>query len=368
MLTNKQEQTAGDYSQQYQSQSMTINNNGLTAQDAIEIFQSITPMILAQYKDEAIRIAEERVKRLEEKLIPMLEQTAGALENFKDPAFQLQLRRAQMSAAVSDADADLDMLSQLMIKHTQVKEDRIKIVGVKKAIEIVSEIDNKALFALTVLYVLLHLHPTLPRASNGLEELERLYSKILYTTLPEGNEWISHLDILGTIMIYQYSDKIRLENICESLYPGYSAAGIKKGSDRYLQASTLLSSIHFGESFLIDNPIMDGYCILPVVSKERIKYLTVVAVDQKTKMIKSRTVNDDEINMLLKIWDLYETGESADVAKRNFIRMWDSYPNLHKVHDWLQNIPVRIDLNIVGMILAQTSIKRYDPTIPDVYK
>lgn len=60
----------------------------------------------------------------------------GAFENFKDPGFQMQLRRAQISAAVSDQESDWDMLSQLMIKHIEVKEDRNKKLGVTKAIEI----------------------------------------------------------------------------------------------------------------------------------------------------------------------------------------------------------------------------------------
>lgn len=61
----------------------------------------------------------------------------------------MQLRRAQISAAVSDQESDWDMLSQLMIKHIEVKEDRNKKLGVTKAIEIISEIDNQALLALT---------------------------------------------------------------------------------------------------------------------------------------------------------------------------------------------------------------------------
>ena len=197
-LTSKQEQHAGNASNQYQANQIVVNN-GLSEEQAIKVFQSMIPIALASYEDMAAGVAEERINRFKGKLLPRLEKIEGAFENFKDPAFQMQLRRAQISAAVSDQESDWDMLSQLMIKHIEIKKDRNKKLGVTRAIEIIGEIDNQALLALTVLYAFLYLMPMEGNINRGLDILEELYSKILYQELPKNDTWIDHLEILKTI-------------------------------------------------------------------------------------------------------------------------------------------------------------------------
>lgn len=113
-------------------------------------------------------------------------------------------------------------------KNIEVKEDRNKKLGVTKAIEIISEIDNQALLALTVLYAFLYLIPIEGNVNRGLDILEELYSKILYQELPENNTWIDHLEILKTIKIYPYKTNIKTSDICAETFDGYAAVGIKK--------------------------------------------------------------------------------------------------------------------------------------------
>lgn len=226
-LTSKQEQYAGNASNQYQANQIVVNN-GMSEEQAMKVFQSMIPIALSSYEDMAANIAEERINQFKGKLLPRLEKIEGAFENFKDPAFQVQLRRAQISAAVSKQESDWDMLSQLMIKHIEVKEDRNKKLGVTKAIEIISEIDNQALLALTVLSAFLYIMPNSGDVNRGLDILESLYNDLLYQNLSENNSWIEHLEILGAIKTYPYTNGTRIDDICVNNLAGYATAGIKK--------------------------------------------------------------------------------------------------------------------------------------------
>lgn len=359
MRISKQEQRAGDASNQIQANNIIVQT-GMTSKEAGDIFRAIIPSVLSEYKKEAFNIAEERVNRLENKLLPMIESIEGALENFKDPAFQMQLRNAQMSAAVCNQESDLDMLSQLMIKHIEIKENREKRLGVKKAIEIIGYIDNKALLSLTILCIFLNIIPTNNNVYDGLENLEKIYNKLLYDELPKDDSWIDHLELLNVISTYRYSNKFTLQDLCLTAYEGYASAGIEKGSENYKKATNLLLSIRMDSTSLIDNPLLEGYVILPIVNKNIIKNLE---IDEKTEGgIKKRVVTEREAEILLKIFDLYDK-EMKEKAIQNFISLWDTHPTLKKIHEWTDQIPFRINLNIVGLTLAATNAKRCVPSI-----
>lgn len=279
-LTSKQEQHAGNASNQYQANQIVVNN-GLSEEQAIKVFQSMIPIALASYEDMAAGVAEERINRFKGKLLPRLEKIEGAFENFKDPAFQMQLRRAQISAAVSDQESDWDMLSQLMIKHIEIKKDRNKKLGVTRAIEIISEIDNQALLALTVLSAFLYLIPNSGDVNRGLDILEDLYNSLLYQDLPENNSWIEHLEILGAIKTYPYTNSIKIDDICVNNLAGYATAGIKKESANFRKACILLQSVGLGVDSLVDNPLLNGYLILPILNRKIIENITIEGVDVK---------------------------------------------------------------------------------------
>lgn len=357
---NKQNQHAGDSSIQYQANNQIIIHNGLTSEQATEIFQAMIPSVLSPYKEEAVRTAEKRIYQLEAKLLPRIERIEGALENFKDPAFQMQLRRAQMSAAVSDQESDWDMLSQLMIKHIEVKEDRNKKLAVRKAIEIISEIDNQALVALTVLYVFLHLTPTQSNVYHGLDTLESLYDKLLYQELPEKNRWIDHLEILSTITTYRYTTGIKINDVCANQLEGYATAGIKKESDNFKKAYDLLQSVGINTNVLIDNPLLKEYSILPIVNRNTIEDIVL----EKNNI--ERILFPNEKMTLQKIFNLYDNGTDRKIAINNFIQLWDTYPALRKIHNWTDKIPFRINLNIIGETLAITNIKRIIPELKNL--
>lgn len=358
-LTSKQEQHAGNASNQYQANQIVVNN-GLSEEQAIKVFQSMIPIALASYEDMAAGVAEERINRFKGKLLPRLEKIEGAFENFKDPAFQMQLRRAQISAAVSDQESDWDMLSQLMIKHIEIKKDRNKKLGVTRAIEIIGEIDNQALLALTVLYAFLYLMPMEGNINRGLDILEELYSKILYQELPKNDTWIDHLEILKTIKTYPYKTDIKTGDICAETLGGYAAAGIKKGSANFEKACILLQSIEMDAGAFIDNPLLKDYLVLPIVNKNMMEGIRI-----KKHGIESQPLPQD-ITVIQQIFNLYEDGNDKQIAIKKFMELWDKHSTLKQIHAWLDKIPFFIDLNIVGKVLAIANMRRVVPELKNL--
>ena len=87
-------QKAGDNSQQYQIQNLTIQQ-GIDEKRAREIYDEKYSIAKQDFTEEALRIANERVKELENRLIPKMEAVNDGLKAFADPGFQLLLVDAQ---------------------------------------------------------------------------------------------------------------------------------------------------------------------------------------------------------------------------------------------------------------------------------
>ena len=91
-------QKAGDNSHQYQIQNLTIQQ-GIDEKRAREIYDEKYSIAKQDFTEEALRIANERVKELEDRLIPKMEAVKDGLKAFADPSFQLLLVDAQKAAA-----------------------------------------------------------------------------------------------------------------------------------------------------------------------------------------------------------------------------------------------------------------------------
>lgn len=128
METNKQTQSAGDNSTQMQA--VVINNTyvqGITPEQAHEIMRNIFEGERKRWTEEASRIVEERVGNLENKIMPKFMAYDQTLEFFSDPAFQIALGKAQVSAAASNRESDYELLSDLLLHRVEHRND-LKIV------------------------------------------------------------------------------------------------------------------------------------------------------------------------------------------------------------------------------------------------
>lgn len=281
MDINKHTQQAGDNSQQMQANNITIiNNNGLTEEQVNErvkkVVNELIPVAIKEYTEEARETANERIAKLENFILPRISQVDGMMESFADPAFQRLLVKAEQEAAVSERDADYELLTELLVCHVQKGDDRKNRAGIIKATEIVDMVDNDALCGLTIINTLESIKPAWGNVSEGLAILNRLYKKLEYMDLPMGIEWLEHLDALGAIRL---SSGITTLKKFSEYYPGvltgYACVGIKKGSEEHKKAAELLSTVNIGLNGLVDNYFLDGYVRLEIVNKNHIDSLKI---------------------------------------------------------------------------------------------
>lgn len=360
MENSKQIQKAGDDAQQIQAESVTINN-GLSANDVANIFKALVPMSIQDYTKEAYRIAEERITCFENKLLPRIEEIENAIPMFADPVFQVLLKNAQRSAAVSDREDDYELLTELIIAHVEKGVNRKNRIGIQKATEIIGMIDNDALCALTVAHAVGSFIPMQETAKEGLQNLNQLFTRLIYEKLPEGVDWIDHLEVLGAIRINAFGSMKKISEYYTEKLNGYACIGIKKQSDNYMQAIDLLANIKLSQNVLIDNPFLEGYVYLPIYNKDAIRNMEFVNANGR------RNLNEKEVDALYSIWDMYDTDDQLqDEVNKKFMDMWDSFEALKTVRIWWENISRGFSITSVGKVLAHTNAKRCDKGLPDL--
>ncbi len=370
MFGNKQAQKAGENSQLVQAATVNIYN-GIDEKRVREICNETYAIARRDFTADAYACANARVQQFENSLLPKILQIDGALNAFADPSFQFLLTSAQRTAAATERDTDYDMLSELLICRIEKGQSRKTRAGISRAVEIIDTIDDDALCALTVSYAVNKLVPESKSCREGLKILDDLFEKLMYMELPSGTDWIEHLDILDTIRINEFG---RLKKIGE-YYPdqlnGYSSAGIAIGSDNYKKAVELLASINFDTSILINNELLDNYVKLPVSSKAQIEelnrtHIKVIDGIQKEVEVIER-LSEKEILILEEIWKLYTADpDVTQKATAAFMKAWDSYASLKKLHMWWDSLPYAFNITHVGTVLAHANARRCDKGVPEL--
>mgnify|MGYP000333909763 FL=1 len=276
MDINKQTQQAGEGSQQIQATNVTIiNNSGPTEEQVKKIVNDLIPVAIKEYTEEARETANERIAKLENCILPRISQVDGMIESFSDPAFQRLLVKAEQEAAASEREADYDLLTELLVYHVQKGDNRKNRAGVLKATEVVDLIDNNALCALTIMNTVETIRPSLGDVMQGMYVLSEIYRKLEYADLPEGIDWMEHLELLGAIRLSRNIKLNKFEDFYARALNGYACVGIRKESEEYKSAVELLKSIKIGEYGLRNNIFLDGYVRLDLVNKAHIDDLLI---------------------------------------------------------------------------------------------
>lgn len=240
MEFTKQNQSAGDNSTQMQAG--VINNytivNGIDEARARSIWKEEYAIACREWTREAEKIARDRVRQLEEKVMPKMLTYDQSLSFFADPSFQFLLRKAQITAASTEREADYEMLSDLLLHRLEQREDRERRLGISKAIEIVDQLSNEAVVGLAVCYTTLHLIPNSEDLHEGLRAHDKLCEKIIGgQELPNGKNWMEHLDLLSVVRLTPISlgsfQKIR--ELKPLVFSKYFVSGIEEDSEEYEQ-------------------------------------------------------------------------------------------------------------------------------------
>lgn len=345
---SKQNQLIGDNSNQTiienQTNNVTITGPGLPDVVAFTttVSTQVTEQALNLCTQVSKKICKDKMEMFESQWVPVITKMESAFKNLIDPKFQFMIRDANISAAKSSREEDLEMLTQLLVCHVEKGSDLKKDAGISKAIQIVNEVDYDSLCALTCVATLLKICPTSPSVSGGLQIMDELYSKLLFTELPRGDRWIDHLDVLGAIGI-RTGKFYELKKILSGNYDGYVSVGIKEGSDEHEKAKEILVENNFDQNSLVPNECLPGYLRIGCVQIENLK------------------------SELKPILDLYsKDSHLLEQAQTTFMEKWDSYKNLKMFREWFEDIPLWFRITSVGYALAQTNAKRCFPDFPDL--
>lgn len=366
IMAIKQIQNAGDNAQQLQANNMVINI-GIDEKRAREIYEEMNLQLKRNYTEEALKIANLRVAEFENRLMPKMESVEGALGAFADPGFQLLLVEAQKSAAATERPADYDLLSELLIHRFQKGNNRISRAGIRRAVEIVGEISDEALLALTVSHGITHFIPISGNIYQGLNVLNDLFGKILYSKLPKSSEWLDHLDILDAVRINSFGNLKTIQQYYAEVLHGYIDVGIEKNSENYNKAIEIMNNNGIPHNLLVENVINDCFYTICLVNKEQLDSILIekrVLQNNQESLISSPLSEAQKI-AIYQIYELYKTDDSVKNENiKKFMEAWDNRPNLKSIRDWWDNIGTSFQLTSVGKVLAHSNAQRCDNSLP----
>lgn len=367
-MTSKQIQEAGDNSQQLQANNMIVNIVGIDEKRAREIYQEMNLQLRKDYSQEALNVANSRVAEFENRLLPKMEAIEGALEVFADPSFQVLLVEAQKAAASTERPADYELLSELLIHRFQKGNNRVIRAGISRAVEIVDKISDDALLGLTVFHSVGFFSPASGIIQQGLNTLNDLFGKLLYSDLPVGSEWFDHLDILDAIRVDSFRQLKKIEVYYPENLSGYVDIGIEKNSEDFDKAIELLKNNRLPQNILIEHELNSNYVRVATPNKVEIDTMALYhhqMVDNGRFSIMKFPLSDEQKNIIKSIYDLYKKDESIKQQNVNkFMEEWNNQPNLRKLREWWDNINVGIELTSVGRVLAHSNAQRCDKHLP----
>jgi hypothetical protein len=366
IMGNKQNQKAGDNSQQLQAEKMIVNI-GIDEKRAREIYYEMNLQVRRDYTQEALTIANSRVVEFENQLLPKMEAVDGALEAFADPSFQLLLVEAQKTAASTERPADYELLSELLIHRFQKGENRIARAGISRAVEIVDKISDDALLGLTVFHSVTYFIPISGDIHEGLNVLNDLFGKLFYDKLPTGNDWLDHLDILDTVRIDSFGGLKKIQEFYPEMLVGYIEIGIEKESENYQKAMELLAKNGLPLNILVEHALNNNFSRLNLFNKNKIDSLTLhhqIPVNGNLVNLELQ-LSEEQKNAMRAIYELYKQDETVKQENiKVFMQEWDKRQNLKTLREWWDSMHTNIQLTSVGKVLAHSNAQRRDKTLP----
>lgn len=365
-MLSKQSQKGGDSSTNIQAEQLVINM-GIDEKRAREIYQEMNLQLKKEYTKEALDIANLRVEEFENSLMHKMNSVEGAMQAFSDPSFQLLLVDAQKAAAATERSADYDLLSELLVHRFRKGDNRTVRAGITRAVEIVDEISDEALLGLTVAHSVMLFFPNTGDIDTGLDMLDGLFGKIFYNKLPNGDEWLDHLDVLNAVRLNSFGGMKKINQYYPEMCSGYIDVGIRKYSESYTQAIEILSANNLPHNLLIEHSLRDEFVRLPIRHRRQIKEMFVtqeVTYNGITHNVPF-TISSLQVKALENVYDLYLNDAQLKSQNINvFMNLWERRENLKLLRSWWDNINTSFQLTSVGKVLAHANAQRCENQLP----
>lgn len=198
-MLRKQQQRDGETQLQAGRDLIQNVSVGLGYKDAVEIFDSRAALLRDELTVEARAIADERLEVLETKLLEAISK-AGFLGAFADPDFQFNILEAQRSAARTDQPEDIDVLVDLLVQRVATPGTPRLRVATRKALDVVGQLSEESLAALTALWYGLRLFPEnfpMPAFLSAVDS----HVQTFVGKLPLDRRWLSDLGVLDCVQL-----------------------------------------------------------------------------------------------------------------------------------------------------------------------
>lgn len=367
MDINKQSQSAGDNSTQMLAQQITNNVYvGVTEQRAREICREEYALTAHIRAEEAKTIADARVSKLEDRVIPKIMEHDYTLKPFSDPSFLLSLKQAQISAASSEREDDYDLLAELLVSRVKGGEDRGKRLAINKAIEVVDKIPEDALIGLGMVYAVTNLYPLDEDFRNRLERFNSLYGCIIGSgSLPNGTEWLEHLDLLSVIRLSPkgIGSFNKMEEFIPEAFRAQRVQGFTYDDPILLQIKKDFSKLHLPLTCFVPHPLKPGYEMLSLPNDINEIKLYFRAQDQTIQL----PLSNEQKDLLQKALGCVNKDAShVEDLKKEILKQWNTFPILNQVLQWWNSLPVFFNITPAGNALANAFIHGKDPNVPKI--
>lgn len=202
---------------------------------------------------------------------------------------------------------------------------------------------------------------------QGLNILDNLYEKVIYGTLPEGQDWIDHLDILDAVRIGSFGGLKKIQQYYPELLPGYVDVGIEKNSTDHKKAIELLQHNGLPRDVLVDHALNDSFVRINVPRRDGIRSFQLhrLKVEIGGVIFCPEPISEIQFSSINSIYDLYN--QDTNLRNKNieaFISEWDKRSNLKKLRQWWDAIPGVFQITSVGKVLAHSNAQRCDKSLP----
>lgn len=365
-MNGKQSQKAGDNSQQMQVENIIVN--GISEERVREICHEVADRAIADNTHEANDVATKKIERFVDLLLPRIQRIENDYQSFSDPAFQVLLRKAQLTAACTEREDDYKLLSELLVHRIENKSNIKKKASITKAVEIIDQIDDDSLCGLTLFHTMSNFVPCAGIIIEGLTLLDNSYKKLNPDCLPTDNSWIDNLSILGAATTIPFSELKKFEDFLSEVLDGYVCVGIKKDSPEYSIALEKLSLCKL-ERMIDNNELLDGYVRLLVACKSHIHTLHFFSnelIDGKMQKVE-RQLSDAQQQCLSDIFDMYSKDQNLkNNVLTTFKQFLNSFDSIKKVCTWWNSINPNVRLTSIGKVIAHANAKNIDNSLPDL--
>ena len=272
---------------------------------------------------------------------------------------------AQKAAVATDRTVDYDLLSELLVHRIEKGNDRHVRTGIHRAVEIVEDISDEALLGLTVIHSINFFMPVSPECIEALDVLNDLFGRIMYANLPKGTDWIEDLEILDAIRINPYSKFTDLKEYYSAALNGIITIGIKKDSEEYHKAISILQNNKLVvPNLLVENYLLPDYIRINIRNFDTINELSFIHTFGNNSSI-SVPMSEQQKSAIKSIIELYskDTKLKNDVEEK-FLLEWNTRPHSLLLKDWIEKIPNSFSIISVGKVLAHANAQRCDDTLP----